>query len=178
MGHLANEAVPFLIRIIERQMEAPDFSCGDALEAMGEIGAPAGVPVLVTFLDSLDADSDPLLIHLGEDACRSLAAIGGSAGIPVLQKHLNWGPDDDESLRRLRLHASEALWRLTDSSHTLAVAELLGDHDKWIRCNAVDLLGVIGSRSVVPDLQRLLEGDDEDGRQHAADALKRIGAKE
>jgi HEAT repeat protein len=101
---------------------------------------------------------------------------GAREAIPALKNCLNFGPEDDALLRWTRLEASEAIWRITGSTlSALTVAtEMLAD--EFTAYDAVDLLGKLGAaaESAVPDLQRLLEHDDEFVVRKARRALAKI----
>ena len=181
LGPLAAPTVPALIQVIEDGMRDPDVESRHhaimALENIGPGAAPAA-GVLARFLETLNGDTDVSLLLDGSVACRSLAAVGPGVreAIPALRNCLNWGPEDDAMLRWTRLGASEAIWRITGSTlPALTVATEMLD-DELLGYNAIDLLGKLGSaaRSAVPDLQQLLAHDDEDVRQHAEEALKKI----
>lgn len=183
LGPLAAPAVPGLIAVIEDGLRDPNsLSRHHAIMALEDIG-PGAAPaagVLAKFLDALNGNTDVMLLSDGSAACCSLAAMGpgGREAIPELRNCLNWGPEDNEWLRLTRLAASEALFRITGSTlPALTVAsEMLAD--EFTAYDAVDLLGKLGSagRSAVPDLQRLLEHDDEFLRDRARRALAKIMA--
>ncbi len=100
------------------------------------------------------------------------------AAIPALKSCLNFGPEDDVMLRLTRLEASEAIWRITGSTlAALTVATEMLD-DEFTTYDAVDLLGKLGpaARSAVPDLQRVLEHEDEFLVHKAKRALAKIMA--
>jgi hypothetical protein len=81
-------------------------------------------------------------------------------------------------LRLTRLEASGAIWRITGSTlAALTVATEMLD-DEFTAYDAVDLLGKLGpaARSAVPDLQRVLEHEDEFQVHKAKRALAKIMA--
>jgi len=86
---------------------------------------------------------------------------GAREAIPALKNCLNFGPE---------------IWRITGSTlSALTVAtEMLAD--EFTAYDAVDLLGKLGAaaESAVPDLQRLLEHDDEFVVRKARRALAKI----
>ena len=183
LGPLAAPAVPGLIAVIEDGRKNPD-ALHHAIMALEDIGpgASSAAGVLAKFLDTLNSNMDVLLLSDGSAACRSLAAMGPGAreAIPTLRACLNFGPEDNEWLRLIRLEASEAVWRITGSTVlALTVAAEMLD-DTFTVYDAIDLLGKLGAaaRSAVPDLKRLLEHEDAFVQDRAKRALKKIMAGE
>ena len=60
------------------------------------------------------------------------------------------------------------------------MTELIQDQDRQVRIAAVWALGKMGAeaRDTIPDLKRLLEDENEQIRQAAAEALKAVGQME
>lgn len=150
-------AVPALIALVNGGVGIPDYRADAACEALGEIGDPQAIPVLLVsaasrnYLATEPAAGPaikalarfkpdvavPLLLerlwdYVRDDraliAVRELGRIGSPAALPALT-HLILNGDHTRALRRT---AAQALARLTDVSDIdYQLRTVLGDPDPW-----------------------------------------------
>jgi HEAT repeat protein len=136
-----------------------------ACNALGEIGAPAAVPVLLHILNK-DNNNDLRWAATG--------ALGkmGVAAVPGLIKALQ---DDDWKVRR---SAADALWGLREPSAVPALVEAMFDKNDVVRqasAGAVEAMGEIATSGLA---EAVISGATPAIRQKAADLLRGLGTVE
>ncbi len=99
-------------------------------------------------------------------ALESMAEFGDLLIEPII--HLLEDPDPDIRSTAINLAAEVK----PDERVAEALAKLLNDEDWWVRINAAETLGAVGTPNSVPHLVRLL--DTPDTRWSALDALTRL----
>jgi len=166
IGPGAKAAVPVLVRLLRDDLPSVRRH---AAQALGGIGPEIGEEAIASLTAALEDPLEPVR----EDAAIALGKLGPSAkaAAPALEKALAKGP------LAARVPGARALWLITGRPDP-AVGVLVGELGDFNGGAAARALGEIGppAQSAVPALRKLIASDhvQEDVRQAAADALKRI----
>lgn len=169
----ADQLVPRLSRklaAVDFTGSAIDFTATRLISALGKLGDPAAVPVLVDVLQTAVKTNKPLIKRI------ALAALGrfGSTALVALEVIRPLVTDDD-----VRGSAVTALWAIGgNSTEVLPLLDVLlyeGNTSEII--DAANVLTEIGptAAGAVPRLRELLAHNYEWVRVHAAAALWAIG---
>ncbi len=158
------DSIPALTRILteERLNDKDDSLCIAALDALGEIGDPQVVPVLINIFERDDQFMD-------YSVAQTLGKLKAVAAIPSMLEALN---SEDDNLRKI---AARTLGEIGDASAVPSLLQALQDNcrsDNWICAEA---LGDIKDRAAVPVLKKMLRDTSSDTRGAAARALGKIG---
>jgi HEAT repeat protein len=116
-------------------------------------------------LAELSSDTDP---RVRKAAVQSLGRIGGDVAGEVALRLLR------DAVPFVRAHAARALGELECVDAAVAIAELLGDPDWWVRTAAKQSLETLGAE-VWPVLVRCLEHPDKFVRNSAAEVFQNLG---
>jgi hypothetical protein len=116
-------------------------------------------------LAELSSDTDP---RVRKAAVQSLGRIGGDVAGEVALRLLR------DAVPFVRAHAARALGELECVDAAVAIAELLGDPDWWVRTAAKQSLETLGTE-VWPVLVRCLEHPDKFVRNSAAEVFQNLG---
>jgi HEAT repeat protein len=168
MGPKASLAGPALVRSLGDTGLGMRMAAAQALGMIGPEARPA-IPALVKMLKEYEP-------HLRQIATQSLMQIGDPTGkaIEPLTVMLN------DTTNEARVSAAIALWLLEGQSEpTLDLLKKDANPEDWrTRFFTAHSLGDFGSaaKPAVPALRELLHDEHEAVREHAAEALKKIGA--
>lgn len=163
LGKLADErAVDDLCQV------AATDSCDEvrleAVGALGAIGSPVAIPVLIALLCNENR-------RLRASAASALGNIGqNSAGSALCEALI-----DEEVI--VRADAVEALGRLNDSEMTEPIIEMFGDTDRIVRRAAVRGLKHLGSQRAMKGIANALNDVDEYVRSDCTAALEELNWK-
>ena len=149
-----------LARALAEAGAKPGVARGAARKALGELGASGALREAIGLLEILEETEFDIL--------RGLFAEIGPSAVESLQATLLF-----EKRNRARVRGAEIIVRYGDT----AVGRLapLTTHAQWfVRRNAAELLGRIGSPDAVPLLQPLLRGQDPRVLKEAVGALTGI----
>ncbi len=172
------EVVPHLIRTLEKQVTkvkqaATNQATGriyssheidtELVQALGELGDPRGVPVL---LAALNTNSDEWIL---ETVTGALGTLRDPQAVPALLAKLTGGG-------KLAPHAATALGEIGGPEVFKALLAFVSEPTGDRRFHAAQALGKTGHRAVLPVLKEALaKSSDEEIRKHAAEALGLIG---
>lgn len=132
-----------------------------AIDILGRLRPPEGVPLLVSLLGDADENARARAAH-------SLGLIGDPRAAPDLVRAL------EDPAWPVRAMAAKALGMLAGAEGIAALEQALGDREWWVRSNAADALrqkGEPGHKALV----RLLDGPDAYAAQKAAWMLQEAG---
>ena len=171
--------------------------CDPAIHALGQIGDPSAVPILIealrkfnsTAADALEkigTPAIPALLEVMKDredyprrhAAEVLIKIRASSAIPALIMLLK----DNYSDSKIFSNAARVLWNLGDVSAIPVFIDALKAEDEWVRssaalglCYFANVSAYITDVSAVPALIDAIKDKSKHVRSSAARALKRIG---
>ncbi len=163
--------VPALCRRLRDSYAYPNL-----VQALGKLGAGDGraVPLLNEFL----SDPNP---RIRAGAAEALGMVGPPAK-STLPKLAEMTGEAREPDKQVRYCAAGALWKIAGQADAIIPfrLEALRDKDAGVRRNAIHCLGEYGAqaRSAAPTLKPFLQDEDAGVRSAAADALKKIEAKD
>jgi HEAT repeat protein len=158
------------------QGSAAAYARRRAAEALGRIGNPDDVPLLVAVLrreipglpPATNWYSDPAR----EGAARALGRIGGAQAAAALLEQLNDRPGN----RFIMLVIVEELGRLNPPGTAEALARLLDSSDQSVVVRVLITLQQLRATSTIPQLVAALSHSDSIVRQYASRVLLGLGA--
>ncbi len=167
MGEAAHPAIP---KLIERMQNGVVSVRRHAAAALGNLGAEAGPEAIAALIAAIDERLEPVR----EEAVIALGKMGPAAesAIPKLKENLA------KTRMTARARLAGALWRINpkDEAYAMEVlmAEIQAPNAPW---SAADELAFIAPKvNRVAEVAKLLESDQEETPQFAADALGGMGA--
>ncbi len=190
---LPDKTIPKLVEALKDDYWSVRFG---AVEALGEIGNPEVVPILVEYLEK-DEDPefrakvaeqlgligdkkavDPLIKALRNDSseivrefvAKSLGVLADEKAEPALREAAR---DQNNLVRR---EATWALGRIGKKDSSSVLISLLKDEDVKVRANAATALGVIKDPSAILPLIEALQGDNVEVHEAAKNALEQFEA--
>jgi HEAT repeat protein len=167
-------------RLRSRKKAAPGQSGGgadhgraNAAEALGRIGHPADIPLLVSVVNRTGGDAASSLDDDAERqrAVRALGHMGGAGAGRALEALA----DESESNRAIVGEVVEALGRIQSAGASDAVSRALGSSDTTAVVRAIMAVRKLKAIQAVPRLQGLLTHRDAGVRVSASQALVDFG---
>ena len=158
LGKMGEVALPHLKAILAQGDADARFW---AVRALGAMGTPAAVELLIALLD--DADE---MVRSG--AAWVLGDLQAREAIPSLARLLR------EEVNSVGQHAADALSKIGEPAVN-ALVEALSDHRTQARVRAARALVPIESQEAIPALFRALEDESYVVRYYAEEALTRMG---
>ena len=190
-------------RLVEALSDPEPSVRGAAAQALGEIGDPRAVAPLTSALadgnpwaqrraalalrgmglpESAVAGLAPLLASPRPDVRRQAVGVLGALGEPGAPD-LRRALDDQDAT--VRLIAARELWRMDAANVELALPVVIAAlSDDYVRSYALHVIARVGeplenlgptADAAIPALLSALRYDDEDDRENARLALKRVG---
>lgn len=163
-----DEAAGALAPLLEKQRKTN--AALRAAEALGRIGTPKAVQALLTALPA--AVKDELLIYNIQDA---LARCGEQCLDQVIRQVQIWdnsGKEEDPAGDpRPGIYACGVLARIRHEKSFQFLYERLSHPDSYIRCNAVEQLGVYGDPAAIFKVRQLIEDNSPEVSLAAKEAL-------
>jgi len=135
----AKTAVPALIRVLERHPDSYGAAC-----ALGEIGDPAGIPVLMGILKSKTGNQGAEITALGE--------LRASSAVPLLVERLSGAPDKDPFTAYDVARIIDALGNIGDQRAIPALNEWLARPNAEYKAKARLNLALLENEDPVPAL--------------------------
>ncbi len=176
-------AVPAIEKMLFRERQGVSFYPESSF-AVFEIGEPAATP-LIELLSGKDKpfekwaeDANILPEALFAKTAQVLGDVGDPRAEPALVGKLRYESPSDYKLL-VRANAAESLGLLRDKAAAKAVAAMLGEGEANIRDSYGRALVLIGSREVIPELEKACVTGSWDAREGSIHALSNLGtAKE
>jgi HEAT repeat protein/ElaB/YqjD/DUF883 family membrane-anchored ribosome-binding protein len=165
LGQIGSEkAIPHLLQSLMKDVDGRVR--WSSVRGLEKIGSEAVIPTLCLAL--IDKDID-----VRHEAVMALGSIGSETAIPNLLQALKEDANFD-----VRGCAANALSKIGSKAVTLDLCQVLTnkDEDSWVRCNAADALGQIGSESAVRTLWQASQDANRNIRETALKALGTIGS--
>ena len=167
IGKSSKEAVPTVIEVL-KDVGEDLWVRRNAAYALGNIGHPAAVPVLVRILADKEEDERTRQFHTSISRESSIAPFRFN---PITGQ---WSALIEEAEAGIREYAAMALCVIGEPAVPTLI-EALRDADGWVRQKAASALGAIGEPVAVPALIEALKDEDEKVREWAVVSLGQIG---